>query len=100
MNRGVYLLFVSVVGLSLSACAVGTEGQDPPAENGKTVRSGTIETPSPAGDAPEAVIEVPFFDEQDTRPFADNPFAGKEPGLPPPTHSHIPTPKTPGQPHH
>lgn len=100
MTRGVIVLFVGVALMSLNACAVGTDGEEPRQETGKTARSGTIETAPPAAaDEPEAVIEAPFFDESNVRPVAENPFMGKEPGVPEPPHSRIPTPKPPGPAH-
>jgi hypothetical protein len=100
MNRGVYVLFVSVALMSLNGCAVGTEGEEPRQETGKTARSGTIETPpAAAADEAQEVIEAPFFDESNTRTVADNPFMGKEPGVPEAPHSHIPAPKPPGPQH-
>ncbi|MDB4995858.1 MAG: hypothetical protein JWM74_3290, partial [Myxococcaceae bacterium] len=42
---------------------------------------------------------APFFDESDTRPVAENPFMGKEPGVPESPHSRIPAPKPPGPAH-
>ena len=101
MTRGVIVLFVSVALMSLNACAVGTEGGEPRQETGKTARSGTIETTPPAADSEdEALAEAPFVDESDTRTVADNPFVGKEPGLPEAPHSKIPAPKPPAPAHH
>ncbi len=100
MTRGVIVLFVSVALMSLNACAVGTDGEEPREDTGKTARSGTIETAPPTTvDEPEAVIEAPFFDESNTRLVAENPFMGKEPGVPEAPHSHIPAPKPPGPAH-
>jgi hypothetical protein len=98
MNRGVYVLFVSVALLSLNGCAVGTEGEEPRQETGKTARSGTIDVAPPAADEPEPTFEAPL-DTSGTRTQADNPFQGNEPGVPEAPHSLIPAPKPPGPAH-
>jgi hypothetical protein len=95
MNRRVYFLFVSVALMSLGGCALGTEGDEPAQETGKTARSGTIETAPPAAE-PEVVSEAPASDETNTRHEAVDPLNKREPGVPEAPHSRIPPPRPPG----